>query len=124
MKEILMLGLQSASILMAHGWEHISNLGSHAEAVEIKKQLELGVDAYEYKIGYPKGGVKYSNQMLKSMGMVGLYRRGGRTVLSNVLPTPSIPVCSDTPVPQTIPIKPKVGQPHDRPLKPVMAEAA
>jgi len=111
--------LTSHALLIADGWEHVSNVGSMDEAESLKRQLELNADAYEYQIGKPKGGLKYTAMMLESMCFVGLYRRGGRTVPSIPGYTPSLPIFSDDPYkpPQTTP----PGQPHDRPLKPVCA---
>ncbi len=74
--------LKSYSLLSAEGWEHMSNVSSQVEAEEIKFQLENQVDMYEYAIGEPKPVSRYSNYTLKCQGMVGLYKRGGRTISS------------------------------------------
>ena len=119
-----MLDLTSHLLLTSDGWEHISNLSSYDEAEEVKRQLSLHADAYEYQIGQPKGGAKYSSEVLTSMGFVGLYRRGGRTVPRCTLDTPSLPVFSDEPKP-TVVKPPKHGnRPYDKPPMPIFAGCA
>jgi hypothetical protein len=116
-----MLDLTSHLLLTSDGWEFLSNLSSYDEADSLKQQLELQPGGYEYVLGQPKGGPKYSVEVLTSMGMVGLYRRGGRTVVSAVLDTPSLPVFSDNP---SVVDHSKQGRPggaYDRPLQPACA---
>jgi len=117
------LNLQSSALLIADGWEHISNMSSQAEAIEVKKQLELRADAWEYKIGQAKGGGKYSSQVLTGMGMVGLYRRGGRTVPHDTLQTPSLPIFSDEP-PAVVTPKQGSGRAYDKPPAGIFAGSA
>ena len=117
-----MLDLTSHLLLTSDGWEHVSNMSSHDEADSVKRQLELIPDAYEYQIGQPKGGAKYTSEALTSMGFVGLYRRGGRTVPCIVSQTPSLPIFSDdTPIKPSKPPKQGIGGPYDRPPSPVFA---
>jgi len=119
----MMPDLQSHLLLTSDGWEHVSNISSYDEADSIKRQLELLADAYEYQIGQPKGGAKYTSELLTSMGMVGLYKRGGRTVPMTGLQTPSLPIFSDEP-PATPPPREPVRHPYDKPLKPIYAGSA
>lgn len=119
-----MLDLTSHLLLTSDGWEHVSNMSSYSEADSVKRQLELHADAYEYQIGQPKGGAKYTSELLTSMGMVGLYRRGGRTVPTIGTQTPSLPIFSDEPKEPWRTPKPDRGMPHDKPLKPIYAGSA
>lgn len=118
-----MLDLSSHLLLTSDGWEHLSNMSSYDEAESVQKQLELHADGYEYQIGEPKGGPKYSTEQLLSMGMVGLYRRGGRTVPRCTLNTPSLPIFSDDPV-KPAPDKQDSKGPYDRPPAPIFAGTA
>jgi len=119
-----MLDLTSHLLLTSDGWEHLSNLSSYEEADGVKEQLELQSGGYEYTLGQPKGGPKYSTEVLTSMGMVGLYRRGGRTVPRMTLNTPSLPIFSDDPVRPATPDKQRHIGPHDKPLQPTFAGVA
>lgn len=115
-----MLNLQVSALLISDGWEHISNMSSQSEAEEVLKQLELRGDAYEYTLGEPKGGVKYSSQLLKGMGMVGLYRRGGRTIPIHTLHTPFLPAFSDN-SPTVVTPKQGSGGAYDKTPAPIFA---
>jgi hypothetical protein len=118
-----MLTLTSHLLLTSDGWEHISNMSSYDEADVIKRQLELQSDAYEYKIGAPKGGAKYTSERLTEMGFVGFYRRGGRTVQSIPSALPSSPIFVDEPDYQEYSPTPPSTDIHDKPLDPIMAAA-
>ncbi len=119
-----MNNLQPSSLLISNGWEHVANLTSYAEAESVKTQLELSsLDSYEYTLGGPKGGAKHSAHVLKTMGMVGLYKRSGKTVRRDSLDIPSLSFSEDppqNPIP-TIPSRERKRGAYDRPLKPVMA---
>jgi hypothetical protein len=118
-----MFTLTSHLLLTSDGWEHVSNLSSYDEAESLKEQLELQSDAYEYKIGAPKSGPKYTSERLEEMGFVGFYRRGGRTVPSIPSALPSSPIFVDAPeFIEHAPQRPFPGT-HDKPLEPVLAAA-
>ena len=119
-----MLDLSSHLLLTSNGWEHVSNLGSYSEAEDIQQQLELHGDAYEYQIGEPKSGAKYTVEVLTSMGFVGLYRRGGRPVVRDSLEVPSIPFFSDHPFDGTDDNEQGRRMIHDKPAEPMFAGVA
>ena len=115
--------LKSFALLITEGWEHISNMSSYDEAMALKKQLELRADAYSYCLGWPKGGAKYSSQVLTDMGMIGIYRRGGKTVTHDTLQTPSLPIFSDEP-PTVVTPKQSSGRAYDKPPAGIFAGSA
>jgi len=117
-----MVDLEHYGLLLSKGWEWLDNCYS-GDSDEILMDLMFQQGSYQYKVGMPKGGVKYTSEQLKLQGMVGIYKSGGRPVVVESTILPSNPFFADTPQPELLPM-PLRHEIIDTPPQKVFSRAA